>query len=152
MKRRDLLALLGGAAAFWPFVGAAQQAKMPTIGVLVVGAPGSEQFWRLFRQDLRALGYVEGQNIRFEFRSDEGQASRLPGLAAELVHLKVDLIVAWFTPAALAAKQATTEIPVVMARVGNPVETGLVQSLARPAEMSPALPAWARNWRANASS
>ena len=132
MRRRDLLALLGGAAAFWPFAGAAQQPKMPTIGVLTVGAPGLQQSWRVVQEDLRALGYIEGQNIRFEFRSDEGQASRLPGLAAELVRLKVDLIVAWFTPAALAAKQATTEIPVVMARVGNPVETGLVESLARP--------------------
>jgi len=132
MKRRDLLALLGGAAAFWPFVGAAQQAKMPTIGVLVVGAPGSEQFWRLFREDLRALGYVEGQNIRFEFRSDEGQASRLPELAAELVRLKVDIIVPWFTPAALAAKRATHEIPIVMAAAGDPIATGLVESLARP--------------------
>jgi putative ABC transport system substrate-binding protein len=132
VRRRDLFALLGTAPAFWPLGGAAQQPKMPTIGVLVVGSPGSQQFWQLFREDLRALGYVEGQNIRFEFRSDEGQASRLPELAAELVHLKVDLIVAWFTPAALAAKQATHETPIVMAFAGNPVETGLVQSLARP--------------------
>jgi putative ABC transport system substrate-binding protein len=132
VRRRDLFALLGTAPAFWPLGGAAQQPKMPTIGVLVVGAPGSQQFWQLFREDLRALGYVEGQNIRFEFRSDEGQASRLPELAAELVHLKVDLIVAWFTPAALAAKQATNETPIVMALVGEPVATGLVQSLSRP--------------------
>jgi putative ABC transport system substrate-binding protein len=130
MRRRDLLALLGAAPAFWPLAGAAQQPKMPTIGVLVVGSSGSERFWRLFREDLRGLGYVEGQNIRFEFRSD--QVSRLPDLAAELVRLKVDLIVTWFTPAALAAKQATNEIPIVMALAGNPVETGLVQSLARP--------------------
>ena len=132
MRRRDLLALLGGAAGAWPLAGAAQQPKMPTIGVLVVGSPGSQQFWQLFREDLRALGYVEGQSVRFEFRSDEGQASRLPDLAAELVRLKVDLIVTWFTPAALAAKQATSEIPIVMALAGNPVETGLVESLARP--------------------
>jgi putative ABC transport system substrate-binding protein len=124
--------MLGGAAAFWPLADAAQQAKVPTIGVLVVGSPGSKQFWRLFREDLRALGYVEGQSVRFEFRSDQGQASRLPDLAAELVHLKVDLIVAWFTPAARAAKQATNDIPIVMALVGNPVETGLVNSLSRP--------------------
>ncbi len=77
---------------------------MPTVGVLVVGAPGSQQFWQLFQEGLRALGYVEGKSVRFEFRSDEGQASRLPELAAELVRLKVDLIVTWFTPAALAAK------------------------------------------------
>jgi putative ABC transport system substrate-binding protein len=132
MRRRDLLALLGSAAAAWPTIGAAQRAKVPTIGVLVVGAPGSQQFWRLFREDLRALGYVEGQSVRFEFRSDEGQASRLPELAAELVHLKVDIIVTWFTPAALAAKHATSEIPIVMAAAGDPVATGLVQSLARP--------------------
>jgi putative ABC transport system substrate-binding protein len=132
MKRRDVLALLGGAAAFWPLAGAAQQAKMPTIGVLVVGSLGSEQFWKLFQQDLRALGYIEGQNIRLEFRSDQGKAGRLPELAAELVHLKVDLIVTWFTPAALAAKHATSEIPIVMALVGDPIATGLVQSLARP--------------------
>jgi putative tryptophan/tyrosine transport system substrate-binding protein len=132
MRRRDLLALLGAAPAFWPLAGAAQQPKIPTVGVLVVGAPGSQQFWQLFREDLRALGYVEGQNIRFDFRSDEGQASRLPELAAELVHLNVDLIVTWFTPAALAAKQATNEIPIVMAAAGDPVATGLVRSLARP--------------------
>jgi putative ABC transport system substrate-binding protein len=132
MRRRDLLALLGGMAAIWPFPGAAQQPKMPTIGVLVVGSPGSDQFWQLFRQSMRELGYVEGQNLRYEFRSDEGQASRLPDLAAELVRLKVDLIVTWFTPAALAAKRATSDIPIVMALVGNPIETGLVASLARP--------------------
>jgi ABC-type uncharacterized transport system substrate-binding protein len=132
MKRRDLLALLGSAAAFWPLGGAAEQRKMPTIGVLVVGAPASERFWRLFREDMIKLGYIDGQNIHFAFRSDQGQASRLPELAAELVRRKVDLIVAWFTPAALAAKQATRDIPIVMALAGNPVETGLVQSLARP--------------------
>ena len=81
---------------------------------------------------MRELGYVEGQNIRFEFRSDEGKLNRLPELAAELVRLKVDIIVTWFTPAARAAKQATREIPVVMAPAGNPVENGLVESLARP--------------------
>jgi len=98
----------------------------------VVKAPGLEQFWRLFRDGLRELGYVEGQSIKFEFRSDEGQVNRLPELAADLVRLKVDLIVTWFTPAARAAKQATREIPIVMALAGNPVETGLVESLARP--------------------
>src|SRR5205085_6819359 len=71
-------------------------------------------------------------NVRYEFRSDQGEASRLPDLAAELVRLKVDLIVTWFTPAARAAKQATHEIPIVMALAGNPVETGLVASLGRP--------------------
>ena len=131
MRRRDLLSLLGGATV-WPHSAAAQQPKMPTIGVLVVGSPGSERFWRLFRESMGDLGYIDGQNVRYEFRSDQGQASRLPDLAAELVRLKVDLIVAWFTPAARAAKQVTQSVPIVMALVGNPVETGLVQSLARP--------------------
>jgi putative ABC transport system substrate-binding protein len=132
MRRRDLFALLGGAAALRPLAGSAQQPKVPTIGVLVVGSPGSEKFWRLFRDSMRELGYIEGQSVRYEFRSDEGQASRLPDLAAELVRLKVDLIVTWFTPAARAAKQATSDIPIVMGLAGSPVETGLVASLARP--------------------
>ena len=132
MRRRDLLALLGGAAAAWPIASAAQQPKVPTIGVLVVGSAGSQQFWRMFREALRERGYVEGQTIRFEFRSDQGQAGRLPELAADLVRLKVDVIVSWFTPATRAARQATREIPIVMALVGNPVETGLAASLARP--------------------
>src|SRR5260370_24033652 len=132
MRRGDLLALFGGAAGAWPLAVAAQQPKIPTIGVLVVGSPGSEKFWRLFRESMRELGYIEGQNVRYEFRSDEGQISRLPDLAAELVQLKVDLIVTWFTPGTRAAKQATSDIPIVMAMTGNPVETGLVASLARP--------------------
>src|SRR5262249_14803978 len=124
--------LLGGSIGLLPSVGVAQQRKVPTIGVLVVEAPGSEQFWRLFEKAMRELGYVDGQNIRYEFRSDHGQASRLSGLATDLVRLKVDLIVTWFTPAAKAAKQATREVPIVMALAGDPVETGLVESLNRP--------------------
>jgi putative ABC transport system substrate-binding protein len=81
---------------------------------------------------MRELGYVEGQSVQYEFRSDHGQASRLPELAAELVRLNVDLIVTWYTPPAQAAKRATREIPIVMALAGNPVETGLVESLDRP--------------------
>ena len=92
---------------------------MPTIGALVIGNINPEQFWREFRQGLRDLGYVEGQNIRFEFRSAEGHLDRLPELAAELVRLKVDIIVTWFTPTAVAAKQATHEIPIVMAETGR---------------------------------
>ena len=132
VKRRQFITLIGGAAVGWPLAARAQQPKVPTVGVLVVGAPGSEQFWRLFREGMRELGHIEGQNIRFEFRSDEGKISRLPELAAELVRIKVDIIVTWFTPAARAAKQATREIPVVIALAGNPVENGLVESLARP--------------------
>jgi len=131
MKRSDFLAMVAS-AALWPLPGTAETAKVPTIGVLVVESPASQRFWRLFREDMRELDYVEGKNVRYEFRSDGGQGSRLPALAAELVGLKVDLIVAWFTPAALAARQATRQIPIVMALVGNPVENGLVESLARP--------------------
>ena len=116
MNRREFITLLGGAAAAWPLAVRAQQAaKLPTIGVLVVEASGLEQFWRLFREDMAELGYVEGQNIRYEFRSDQGQISRASALAAELVRLNVDLIVTWFTPAAQAAKAATRDIPIVMA-------------------------------------
>jgi ABC-type uncharacterized transport system substrate-binding protein len=132
MKRRAFITLLGGAAVSWPLATRAQQPKVPTIGALVIGNISPEQFWREFRQGLRDLGYVEGQNIRFEFRSAEGHLDRLPELAAELVRLKVDIIVTWFTPTALAAKQATHEIPIVMAETGDPVGTGLVASLPRP--------------------
>jgi putative ABC transport system substrate-binding protein len=132
IKRREFIMLLGGAAAVWPFAAHAQQPKVPIIGALVIGNINPDQFWREFRQGLRDLGYVEGQNIRFEFRSAEGHLDRLPELAAELVRLKVDIIVTWFTPTALAAKQATHEIPIVMAETGDPVGTGLVASLPRP--------------------
>ena len=132
MRRREFIGLLGGAAAMQALAAQAQQPKIPTIGALVIGNINPEQFWREFRQGLRDLGYVEGQNIRFEFRSAEGHLERLPELAAELVRLKVDIIVTWFTPTALAAKQATDKIPIVMAETGDPIGTGLVASLPRP--------------------
>src|SRR5436853_1683806 len=132
IERRKFLATLGGAAAGWPLAARAQQRKVPTIGALVIGNTDPEQFWREFRQGLRDLGYVEGQNIRFEFRSAQGDASRLPELAAELVRLKVDVIVTWFTPTAVAARQATRDIPIVMAETGDPIGTALVMSLSRP--------------------
>src|ERR1700750_408908 len=113
MKRREFIALVGGGAA-WPVAARAQQPKVPTIGALVIGNISPEEFWREFRQGLRDLGYIEGQNIRFEFRSAEGQIDRLPELAAELVRLKVDVIVTWFTPTAVAAKEAKRDIPIVM--------------------------------------
>jgi putative tryptophan/tyrosine transport system substrate-binding protein len=132
VRRREFVTLLGGAAVGWPLAARAQQPKVPTVGALVVGSPGSERFWRLFREGMRELGYIERQNTRYEFLSDEGKINRLPELAAELVRLKADVIVTWFTPPALAAKQATREIPVVIALAGNPVENGLVESLDRP--------------------
>jgi len=134
VRRRELISLLGGAAIAWP-LGAAraqQPTKLPVVGALVIGNIDPTEFWREFRQGLRDLGYVEGQNIRFEFRSAQGRLDRLPELAAELVRLKVDVIVTWFTPTALAAKQATHEIPIVMAETGDPIATGLIASLPRP--------------------
>ena len=106
--------------------------KAQTIGILMVQSLGVEQFRRHLREAFLKRGYVEGRSIRFEFRSDEGDRNRLPELAAELVQLKVDVIVARLTPAGTAAKQATRAIPIVCAPCGNPVETGLVASLARP--------------------
>ena len=134
MRRRDFIAALGGAAAgsLRPLAARAQQRKVSVIGVLVLGNPDPEPFLKIFRDGLRNLGHVDGQTIRFEFRSARGQESLLSDLAAELVRLRVDVIVAWVTPAVMAAKQATTEIPIVMIAAGDPVATGLVASLARP--------------------
>lgn len=131
MRRREFITMGSGVVA-WPIVALAQQPKVTTIGVLVRGAPGWEQFWDLFPETLRELGYTEGKNVRFEFRSDQGELSRLPELAAELVRLKVDVIVTWYTPTAIAAKQATRDIPIVCAICGDLVATGLAESLARP--------------------
>ena len=101
------------------------------IGALYIGLADEASFKTALREGLRELGYVEGQNIAFEFRSAEGKLDRLPELAAELVRIKVDVIVALYVPSALAAKQATREIPIV-AIAADPVETGVVASLARP--------------------
>jgi putative ABC transport system substrate-binding protein len=132
MRRRRLITLAAAAAMLRPLAVSAQSAKVPTIGVLVVANPGSERFWQRFRAALRVFGYVEGRNVRFEFRSDQGQPGRLPALVADLVGRQVDVIVTWFTPPAIAAKQATGRIPIVMALAGDPVATGLVASLSRP--------------------
>jgi putative tryptophan/tyrosine transport system substrate-binding protein len=131
MRRRDFVKGIA-ASTVWPLAARAQQQNTVTIGVLVRAAPGWQRFWQLFPEALRDLGYIEGKNIRFEFRSDEGQMSRLPELAAELARRKVNVIVPWFTPAAIAAKQATHEIPIVCAACGDMIGTGLVESLARP--------------------
>src|SRR5258708_4586990 len=101
IRRREFIFTLGGAAVAWPLAARAEQPKVPTIGALVIGNISPEEFWREFRQGLRDLGYIEGQNIRFEFRSAEGQSNRLPELAAELVGPKGDVIVTWFTPTPL---------------------------------------------------
>jgi putative tryptophan/tyrosine transport system substrate-binding protein len=130
MRRREFIRIVAGFAAVWPFAAAAQS-KIVRIGALYIGLADAASFMHELREGLRELGYVEGQNIAFEFRSADGQLDRLPRLAAELVRLKVDLIVALYVPCALAAKQATQEIPIV-AIAADPVETGIVSSLARP--------------------
>ena len=130
-KRRDFIGLLGGAAA-WPLTASAQQegGKIVTIGVLAIEPwPSSID---AFRHALNALGYIEGKNVRFEYRYAKGHNERLPELANELVGLNVDVILTWGTDAVLAAKQATTTIPIVMGAVGDPVDSGIVTDLARP--------------------
>jgi putative ABC transport system substrate-binding protein len=129
MRRRDFLTLLGTAA--WPLAARAQQTKVHRIGALLLGNADAESFRMELREGLRKSGYIEGQNLLFDFRSAEGKLDLLPKLAAELVALKVDVIVALYTPCALAAQQATREIPIVVVS-GDPVGTGLVTSLARP--------------------
>jgi putative ABC transport system substrate-binding protein len=132
MRRREFIMLLGGAVAGWPLVTGAQQAKMPVVGVLLTGNPDPEVFLKGFREALRVFGYIDGQSIVLEVRSGEGRASLLPERAAELVRLKVAIIVSSQTPAVLAAKQATSDIPIIMAPAGDPVATGLIASLAHP--------------------
>lgn len=113
--------------------GAQQPTKVPRIGVLISGSPTTHRFMAdAFRQDLRELGHIEGQNISLEYRWAEGKLDRLPDLAAELVRLKVDVIVVGGTTAVRAAKQATGTIPIVVFGAGNLVGAGLVASLARP--------------------
>ncbi len=131
MRRREFITLVGGAVATWPLAARAQQSKVARIGALYIGTADAESFKKELREGLRELGYVEGQNIAFEFRSAEGKLDRLPELAAELVRLKVDVIVTLYVPPSLAAKHATREIPIVVI-VGDPVETGIVPSLAHP--------------------
>ncbi len=134
MKRRDFITLLGGAATAWPFAARAQQAgKVYRIGFLGNSTAALEaNLVEPFREGLRDLGYVEGQNILIEYRWAEGEYDRFPALTAELIALKVDVIVTAGTPASLAVKKAATSIPLVMVAVGDPVATGLVASLGRP--------------------
>jgi len=132
MKRREFIVLIGGLAAAALSSGMAGAQKIPTIGVLALGQPDPASFLRAFREGLTARGYTEGQNIQLVFRSAEGQAGRLPDLAAELVRLKVDVIVANQTPSVQAAKAATQRIPIVSLMGGDPATSGLVTSLNRP--------------------
>src|ERR1700730_4371599 len=132
MRRREFIAGVGCAAA-WPVVAGAQQSpgKIRRLGVLMPGAP-PDPLVEAMQGRLRELGYVEGRDISFEFRWAEGKLGRLTQLASELPGLKVDLIVAFSTPAAIAAQKATTTIPIVFSAVGDPVGTGVESNLARP--------------------
>ncbi|MGB9019521.1 MAG: ABC transporter substrate binding protein [Pseudolabrys sp.] len=136
MKRRDFISLLGGATA-WPLAARAQQVtKIPRMGVLTPGRSDSSdaslRTLNAFMSALPELGYTEGQNIAIERKFGEGHADRLRGLATELVERQVDVIVVFSTPAARAAKQATTTIPIVAIAMADPVADELVASLAQP--------------------
>jgi ABC-type uncharacterized transport system substrate-binding protein len=134
MNRREFITLLGGAAVAWPLVARAQQAgKVWRIGILdTTSVALNAANFDALRQGLRQHGYIEGQNLVIDYRSADGRVERFPDLAAELVHLKVDLIVTRGTPAVVAVKNATKTIPVVMAASGDPIGAGVVAGLARP--------------------
>lgn len=133
MRRREFIALVGSAAT-WPLAAHAQQPAMPVIGFLHSGSPATYvSQLRMFRQSLKEVGYIEGQNVTIEYRWAEDQIARLPTLAAELAQRQVSVIVAGGSPAsALAAKSVTTTIPIVFMNAADPVAIGLVKSFNRP--------------------
>jgi putative ABC transport system substrate-binding protein len=133
MRRRDFVALLGGAAAAWPLAARAQQSAMPVIGFLSSGSPGAlRDALSAFHQGLSGEGFVQNQNVTIEYRWAEGDYNRLPSLAAELVRRPLSLIVAMPTQSALAAQAATASLPIVFYTGGDPIELGLVTSFNRP--------------------
>jgi putative tryptophan/tyrosine transport system substrate-binding protein len=133
LKRREFVTLLGGAVA-WPFTAHAQQpGKYRTIGFLGAATPSTaSQYTAAFVQRLREIGWIEGRTVAIEYRWAEGRNERLAEIAAEFVRANVDVIVTWGTASVLAAKQATSVIPIVFATAGDPVATGLIANLARP--------------------
>jgi putative ABC transport system substrate-binding protein len=132
MRRREFITLLGGAAS-WPLAARAQLPRMPVIGFLGPNSPSDATEWvAAFEQRLRELGWIEGRTITIDYRWVEGRTERFAEIAAEFVRLKVNVVVTSGTPAVMALQQATSLIPIVFATAGDPVNTGLVASLARP--------------------
>jgi len=131
MRRREFITLIGGISAVWPIAARAQQRPVPVVGVLSPESAAIPDVKGL-REGLQELGYVEGRNIRYEYRWSDGNFERLDDLAAELVRLKVDVLVTYVTKASLAAKKTTATIPIVMVGTGDPVGVGLITSLGHP--------------------